>query len=121
MQPLHANELRPKDPVRQHGCSPCLVQLEVEAFKLADVRQILADEVCQLLPLPFFSFPACAPIVSTVRHPPRQTLLPRRKAHTPVFAAALMLHAHPQLVHLREVQQQELQGVADVAALALKV
>ena len=37
-----------------------------------------------------------------------------------VPGAALMLHADPQLVHFREVEQQELQRVVDVATLALK-
>ena len=38
-----------------------------------------------------------------------------------VPGAALMLHANPQLVHFREVEQQELQRIVDVATLALKL
>jgi hypothetical protein len=39
----------------------------------------------------------------------------------PVPFRALMLHADPQLVHLREVQKQKLQGVIDAAAFSLIV
>ena len=38
-----------------------------------------------------------------------------------VPGAALMLHPDPQLVHLCEVEQQELQRVIDVATLALEL
>jgi hypothetical protein len=37
---------------------------------------------------------------------------------SPVLAAALMLHADPQLVHLCKIEQQEFQGIIDVTAVA---
>ena len=53
---------------------------------------------------------------------PREMAVSGMTKHTgglPVLWRALVLHADPELVHLREVEQQELQRVADAAALAL--
>lgn len=36
-----------------------------------------------------------------------------------VFAAALVLHPYPQLVHFREIEEQEVEGITDVPAIPL--
>ena len=45
-------------------------------------------------------------------------LLPLRLAPLPVAPAALVLHAHPELVGLHKVGQEKVDGVPDVAAAA---
>lgn len=65
------------------------VALHVDTLQLAEAHQIRAHQDPQLLPLPL-------PLLA-------------------VPAVALVLHPHPQLVHLGEVEQHEIHGVADVA------
>lgn len=50
---------------------------------------------------------------------PHLQLLPLLLPLLPVPCCALVLHAHPQLVHLYEVGQQEVNSVVDVTTLAV--
>ena len=49
----------------------------------------------------------------------RGEMLHKEEASTPILARALMLHADPQLVHLCEIKQQELECIIDVPAITL--
>jgi len=66
------------------------VDVERDAVELAQLHQVSAHEDAQLLPL---------------------TLARLAVAHRP-----LVLHAHPQLVHLREVAQHKRDGILDAPA-----
>lgn len=77
--------------VRKDGQPPHLfVSLHINPFQLTEANQVCSHEDPQLLPLPL-------------------SLLP-------VPTVALMLHSHPQFVHLSKVQQHKIHWVTDVSS-----
>lgn len=76
--------------VRKDGQPPHLfVSLHINPFQLTEANQVCSHEDPQLLPLPL-------PLL-------------------PVPTVALVLHSHPQLVHLSKVQQHKIHWVTDVS------
>ena len=69
------------------------VQLQRHALQLRQHQQVLSHQVAKFSALLLAAFP--------------------------VAVAAAVLHPHPQLVHLREVLEDKLDGVVDVAAGSL--